>query len=146
MGRLGLTVQVNAAARAAAVDQFAASKEGLLTPVGPWGSRLSGGQRQRIALARALLRDAPILLLDEATAGVDSETEELIQDALDTLAGKRTILVVAHRLSSVRNADRVVVVEDGRIVEMGTPSELLSRDSRCRELFAAQLMRKEAAE
>ena len=92
------------------------------------------------------MRDAPILLLDEATSGVDSETEELIQDALDTLAGKRTILVVAHRLSSVRNADRVVVIEDGRIGEMGTPSELLSRNSRCRELFAAQLTLKEAAE
>ncbi len=136
---------VSAAAHAAAVDCFAASKEGLLTPVGPWGSRLSGGQRQRIALARALLRDAPILLLDEATSGVDSETEELIQDALNTMAGKRTIVVVAHRLSSVRNADRVVVVEDGRIVETGTPSDLLSRPSRCRELFAAQLVLKEAA-
>ena len=139
-------VQVEAAARAAAVDRFAAAKDGLLTPVGAWGSRLSGGQRQRIALARALLRDAPILLLDEATSGVDSETEELIQDAIDVLAGKRTIIVVAHRLSSVRNADRVVVIEDGRIVETGTPAELLSRNSRCRELFAAQLTHKEAAE
>ena len=137
--------QVTVASRAAAVDRFAAAKGGLLTPVGPWGGRLSGGQRQRVALARALLCDAPILLLDEATAGVDSETEEFIQNALDELAGQRTILVVAHRLSSLRRADRVIVIEDGRIVESGTPSELLARGSRCREIFAAQLVERAAA-
>jgi ABC-type multidrug transport system fused ATPase/permease subunit len=86
------------------------------------------------------LRDAPVLLLDEATASVDSETEELIQDAVTRLAGKRTILVVAHRLSSVRRADRVVVLDHGRIVETGTPEMLLRSPTRCRDLFAAQLI------
>src|SRR5262245_50203670 len=100
------------------VDTFAgALRSGYDAPVGPRGAWLSGGQRQRLAFARALLRDAPILLLDEATAAVDSESEELIQQAIDRLAGQRTILLVAHRLSSVRRADRVIVLEDGKIVE-----------------------------
>lgn len=137
--------EVAVAARAAAVDSFAFSKGGLLTPVGPGGIKLSGGQRQRVALARALLCKSPILLLDEATAGLDGETEELIQDALEKLAGRRTILVVAHRLSSVWRADRVIVLEDGRIVETGKPTELLSKSSRCRELFSAQLVERVAA-
>ena len=98
-----------------------------------------------MALARALLCKSPILLLDEATAGLDGETEELIQDALEKLAGRRTILVVAHRLSSVWRADRVIVLEDGRIVETGKPTELLSKSSRCRELFSAQLVERVAA-
>ena len=137
---------IDAAAQAAAVEGFAAAKSGLLTTVGTWGGQLSGGQRQRVALARALLRDAPILLLDEATAGVDSETEEHIQRAIDRIAGQRTIIIVAHRLSTVRSADRVVVIDDGRIVEQGHPTTLLSRASRCRELFAAQIVVQEAAE
>jgi len=128
-------------ARAAHVDQFIdPARGGYDAQVGPRGGWLSGGQRQRIALARALLRDAPVLLLDEATASVDSETEELIQDAVTRLAGKRTILVVAHRLSSVRRADRVVVLDHGRIVETGTPEMLLRSPTRCRDLFAAQLI------
>lgn len=138
--------RVAEAARAAAVLEFSTAKEGMLTPVGPRGSRLSGGQRQRIAVARALLTQAPILLLDEATAGVDSETEEFIHDAIDEFSGQRTILVVAHRLSTVRRADHVVVIENGRVAEAGTPAGLLARHSRCRELFAAQLIPKEAAE
>jgi ABC-type multidrug transport system fused ATPase/permease subunit len=90
-------------------------------------------------LARALLREAPILLLDEATASVDSETEELIQDAVNRFGGQRTIFIVAHRLSSVRRADRIVVLETGRIVETGTPGTLLATQSRCRKLFEAQI-------
>lgn len=92
------------------------------------------------------MRDAPILLLDEATAGVDCETEDLIQKALEELAGKCTIIIVAHRLSSVRHADRVAVIEHGQVVETGTPETLLAQKSRCRELFQSQLVAKEAAE
>jgi len=131
---------VAAIARAAYADAFINSlPRGYAAPVGPHGSRLSGGQRQRIALARALLREAPILLLDEATASVDSETEELIQDAVEHFSGQRTILIVAHRLSSVRRADRIVVLDEGRIVETGSPNALLATESRCRKLFEAQI-------
>jgi ABC-type multidrug transport system fused ATPase/permease subunit len=132
--------QLRAAAEAARVSDFAAALPGGSdSPVGPEGLWLSGGQRQRIALARALLRDTPILLLDEATAAVDSETEELIQEAIDRMIGRRTVLLVGHRLSSIRRADRIVVIEQGRIVETGTPGFLLQGNSRTRELFAAQL-------
>jgi len=133
--------RVAATAHVAHADRFIdALRSGYAAPVGPRGNWLSGGERQRLALARALLRDAPILLLDEATASVDSETEDLIQDAIAQLAGRRTILIVAHRLSSVRRADRVVVVDHGRIVESGTPDVLLQSETRCRDLFAAQLV------
>jgi ATP-binding cassette subfamily B protein len=129
------------AAQVARVDAFADNmRNGYESPAGPHGGRLSGGQRQRIALARALVRDAPILLLDEATTSVDSESEELIQDALERLAGHRTILLVAHRLSSVRRADRVIVVENGVVVETGTPAKLLGPRTRYRNLFASQLV------
>ena len=100
--------------------------EGLDTFLGEDGARLSGGQRQRIAIARALLRDAPILLLDEATSALDAESERLVQDALDRLMAKRTTLVIAHRLATVRAADRIVVLDKGRIVEQGT-HDMLSR-------------------
>jgi ABC-type multidrug transport system fused ATPase/permease subunit len=128
------------AGRIACVEPFVCrSAERWATPVGPRGEWLSGGQRQRIAFARALMRDAPILVLDEATASVDSETEELIHDAVAQLP-HRTVLLVGHRLSSLRRADRVVVVEGGRVVESGAPTALLRRpDSRYHELFAAQL-------
>ena len=112
---------------------------GYEAPVGPAGRNLSGGQRQRVALARALFRDSQIILLDEATGAVDSETEQEIQSALNELYGRRSILVVAHRLSSVRRADRIIVIDNGRVVESGPPSLLLRSDSRCRALFAAQL-------
>jgi ABC-type multidrug transport system fused ATPase/permease subunit len=119
------------------------ARGGLLVPVGPRGDWLSAGQRQRVALARALIREAPILILDEATASVDSETEELIQDAVERFAGRRTVLLVAHRLSSVRRADRVIVLDRGELVETGTPAVLLGGASRCRDLFAAQLVGEE---
>jgi ATP-binding cassette subfamily B protein len=102
--------------------------QGLDTFLGEDGARLSGGQRQRIAIARALLRDAPILLLDEATSALDAESERLVQDALDRLMKTRTTLVIAHRLATVRAADRIVVMDKGRIVEQGTHTSLSAQD------------------
>lgn len=113
------------AARAANAAEFLEKlPEGLDTFLGENGARLSGGQQQRLAIARALLRDAPILLLDEATSALDAESEKLVQDALDRLMENRTTLVIAHRLATVRAADRIVVMEDGRIVEQGTHAAL----------------------
>ena len=107
--------------------------------VGDRGVRLSGGQRQRIAIARALLKDAPILILDEATSSVDAETEDLIQEAMQRLLSGRTALVIAHRRSTIERADRVVVLEAGRIIESGTAAELLAAESRYRTLVEAQV-------
>jgi ATP-binding cassette subfamily B protein len=113
------------AARAANAEGFLrALPQGLDTFLGEDGARLSGGQRQRIAIARALLRDAPILLLDEATSALDAESERLVQDAVETLMAQRTTLVIAHRLATVRKADRIVVMDGGRIVEQGTHESL----------------------
>jgi ABC-type multidrug transport system fused ATPase/permease subunit len=132
--------EVIAAGHTACVSEFADRlRGGYDAPVGPAGRWLSGGQRQRVILARALLRNSPILLFDEATSAVDGETEEQIQAAIDNLSGNRTMLIVAHRLSSIRRADRIVVLENGRIVEMGSPALLLRRGSRCQALFAGQL-------
>ncbi|PKP89429.1 MAG: ABC transporter [Alphaproteobacteria bacterium HGW-Alphaproteobacteria-16] len=116
-----------AAEAANAADFLRELPEGLDTFLGEDGARLSGGQRQRLAIARALLRDAPILLLDEATSALDAESERLVQDALDRLMVGRTTLVIAHRLATVRAAKRIVVMEDGRIVETGTHAELVAK-------------------
>ena len=100
--------------------------QGLDTLIGEQGVRLSGGERQRLAIARALLKDPPILILDEATSSLDSESEREVQQALDFLINGRTTLVIAHRLSTVRNADRIIALEDGRIMEIGTHADLLA--------------------
>src|SRR5204862_4146229 len=120
--------ELEAAARAANTDEFIARlPEGYRTVVGERGVRLSGGQRQRIAIARALLRDAPILVLDEALSSVDAESEALIQAALDRLMQGRTTLIFAHRLSSVVNADRILALDGGRVAEQGTHAALIGR-------------------
>jgi len=118
---------VEAAARAAYVDEFAQElPQGLDTPVGDRGALLSGGQRQRIAIARALLKDAPILILDEAMSALDNESERRIQQALVELMRNRTTLVIAHRLTTIEHADEIIVMEDGRIVERGTHAQLVA--------------------
>jgi ATP-binding cassette subfamily B protein len=119
--------EVLAAARAARVDEFAERlPKGYETEVGERGVTLSGGQRQRIAIARAILRDAPILLLDEATSALDSESEHFIQQAIEKLTANRTTLVIAHRLATVRNADRILVLENGQLVAEGRHAELIT--------------------
>ena len=130
LGRCDITDETLQGALAAAhVSDFADRlPAGLDTPAGPRGSSLSGGQRQRVAIARALIRNAPILLLDEATSALDATSEALVQEALDKLSAGRTTLVIAHRLSTVRRADRIVVVDRGRAVEQGTHETLLAQD------------------
>jgi ATP-binding cassette subfamily B protein len=102
--------------------------QGYSTPVGPSGAALSVGQRQRIAIARAILKDAPILVLDEATSALDSESERLVQDALDKIMAKKTVIAIAHRLSTIRHLDRILVFDKGRVVEDGTHDELLREE------------------
>lgn len=127
------------AARAANAEEFLrALPDGLDTFIGDSGARLSGGQRQRVAIARALLRDAPLLLLDEATSALDAQSERLVQSALETLMKGRTTLVIAHRLATVRAADRIVVMEQGAIAELGTHSQLVSRGGLYANLAALQ--------
>ncbi len=127
------------AAEAAYVSEFAAAlPEGLETRVGERGVLLSGGQRQRIAVARALLKDAPILILDEATSALDNESERRVQSALSNLMRGRTTLVIAHRLSTVEAADCIAVVRDGAVVELGSHAELLARDGQYAALYRLQ--------
>ena len=134
--------QVRDAARAANADEFIARlPQGYDTVLGDRGTRLSGGQRQRIAIARALLRDPPILILDEATSALDTESERLVQEAIDRLMAHRTVLVIAHRLATVQHADVILVLDGGRIVERGTHQQLHAADGVYRRLYDLQFRR-----
>jgi len=131
--------EVQAAAQAAfAHDFIAAMPEGYETNIGDRGVRLSGGQRQRICIARALLKNAPILILDEATSALDTESEQMVQGALNNLMRNRTTFVIAHRLSTILNADRILVLENGEIVESGSHDELVRRDGLYKKLYSMQ--------
>ena len=145
-GKLGATeAEIMAAARAAHAHDFIAGFPlGYDSPVGEHGTRLSGGQRQRIAVARALIKNAPIILLDEATAALDSESERYVQEAVAELCKGRTTVVIAHRLSTIMHADRILVVEDGQIAEAGRHEELLRRGGRYASFYRLQLQHHDA--
>jgi len=129
---------LQACENANSLDLIRSLPDGLQTNVGERGTRLSGGQRQRIAIARAFLKNAPILLLDEATSALDSESEAKIQDALDRLMKGRTVVAIAHRLSTLQNFDRIVVIQHGRLVDDGAPQELASRPGIYRDVLLRQ--------
>lgn len=140
IARPGATMEeVEAAAKAARAHEFIMKREkGYDTPVGDGGELLSGGERQRIAIARAILHNPPVLILDEATSAVDTETERLIRDALAELCKGRTVIAIAHRLSTLRNADRLALIDGGRVAEIGTHDELLAMNGRYAALVKAQ--------
>jgi ATP-binding cassette subfamily B protein len=139
-GREGASdLEIQAAVRAAQAEGFlAALPEGLQTQVGDRARTLSGGQKQRLAIARALVREAPILLLDEATSALDAENEHLVQRALDEAMKGHTTLVIAHRLATVLKADRIIVMDEGRVVEQGSHDELVARGGLYARLAALQ--------
>ena len=141
-GRPGATrEEIEEAARKAHAHEFiSAFPEGYEAMAGPRGVKLSGGQRQRIAIARAILADPRILLLDEATSALDSESERLVQDALDQLMEGRTSLIIAHRLGTVKDADRIYVLENGKVVESGSHEELIASHGTYRILAQTQLL------
>ena len=137
--------EIKAAAKAAQAHDFISEMpEGYDTEIGERGVTLSGGQRQRVAIARALLLDPRILILDDSTSSVDTQTERLIQKALDRLMEDRTTFIIAQRLSSVRRADLILVLDQGRIVERGTHDELLAQEGLYREIYELQLRGQEA--
>jgi subfamily B ATP-binding cassette protein MsbA len=141
-GRPGVSRQdiERAAETALAHDFITRLPDGYNTVIGDRGIKLSGGQRQRIAIARALLKNAPILILDEATSHLDTESEILVQKALANLMEHRTVIVIAHRLSTIRRADKIVVLEHGRIREAGTHEELINRGGIYQKLHALQFV------
>lgn len=129
---------VEAAKRARCHDFISALPNGYDTIVGEGGASLSGGERQRISIARALLKDAPIVVLDEATASIDPENEQLIQQALTELTREKTVVVIAHRLATIEHADQILVVEDGTVVQRGTHEELLTQEGVYRRFVEAR--------
>ena len=128
----------DAAKNANALDFINEQPEGFNTVIGEKGVRLSGGQRQRIAIARGILKNPPILILDEATSSLDTESEHLVQIAIDNLMAERTVLVIAHRLTTVENADNILVMENGEIIASGTHQELLSQGGLYTRLYNKQ--------
>ena len=133
--------QVVAAAKIANAHEFIMEKEnGYNTNIGDRGQLLSGGQRQRISIARAILKNPPILILDEATASLDTESERMVQEALDYLMSNRTTISIAHRLSTVRKADEIIVMNEGQIVERGTHDELIQKNGYYKKLYEMQAL------
>ena len=131
--------QVEQAARIANAHEFILQTEhGYQTIIGDRGGKLSGGQRQRLSIARAVLKNPPIMILDEATSALDTESEKLVQEALDNLMKNRTSIVIAHRLSTIKNADLILCLKDGDIVEQGTHEELMKTNSIYREVYTSQ--------
>ena len=138
--RLCAIAMLMVAPAALAHDFIQALPAGYDTVIGERGVRLSGGERQRLAIARALLKNAPVLILDEATSALDSESEALVQSALHNLMSGRTVLVIAHRLSTVRRADRIVVIENGTIADIGAHEDLVTRLGTYRRLYELQFV------
>jgi len=140
LGKHGATDdEVLRAAAAANCDEFVSKlPQGYATPIGENGAKLSGGERQRISIARALLKDAPIVLLDEATASLDVENETKVQDALSRLLVGKTVLVIAHRMRTVEAADKIIVLSEGTVAEEGRPEDLLAQDSIFRRMTQLQ--------
>ena len=127
------------ALKGACLDQFVRELPAQLdTEIGERGILLSGGQKQRLAIARAFVKDAPIVILDEATSALDNKSEAIVQEALDNLMKDRTVIVIAHRLSTIQNADKIIVVNDGKIAEEGTHAELLQQKGAYASLYAMQ--------
>ena len=137
--------QINQAVKMAYLDEFIASlQEGLNTQIGERGILLSGGQKQRVAIARAFLKDAPIIILDEATSALDNKAEAIVQKAIDNLMQDKTVFVIAHRLSTVRNADKITVINEGRLVELGNHDELMSiENGQYKALYDMQFKKQE---
>ena len=133
--------EVIAAARLAHCDEFAEKfSDGWNTMIGENGSELSGGERQRLSIARAFLKDAPIILLDEATASLDVDNETMIQESLSRLIKNKTVMIIAHRMRTVADADKIVVLKDGVVAESGTPEELKKKDGIYANMMKTQLM------
>ena len=133
--------QIEEAARVANAHEFIMeSEQGYDTNIGDRGGRLSGGQRQRVSIARAVLKNPPILILDEATSALDTESERLVQDALERLTKTRTTIAIAHRLSTIKNADEICVLYEGEIVERGTHDELMTKNGYYKNLHDMQMI------